>query len=393
MDIPAINHRMAELAFKKRTGQLTAEEAVELTGIIESSPRKKALFDELMDSRKIGEQLMIISEFDAKASWKKVNQMLNLPLPPKRVAWMKYVAAAAVVLVAFGLFFYFSRDRTATLTVVQNGNKGASGNITTGDGIAVITNTDGAAITIGQTQSGIVGYIDGEPVIKDDNVLICPNIASAGLAVRTLAGKTLTVKLSDGTMAWMSGNSELSFANGFIAGKRELALKGETYFEVAKKGKETFAVMVGGMTVTVLGTRFTVSAYGDQGPVTTSLFEGEVQLTVADQMLTLLPGEEATFADNKLSKQGLKKQSVNRMEGKKSGLFIFDGDIKEILDEVAKNYDYSVEYIGKMPDKTFSGTFSRQSSPEQLLRNLSKVMGISLTIKGKKIVVDYTKAG
>ena len=46
MTQPPINIRLAELAFKKVTGNLTDEESIELEHIIEISPDKRALFEE-----------------------------------------------------------------------------------------------------------------------------------------------------------------------------------------------------------------------------------------------------------------------------------------------------------------------------------------------------------
>ncbi len=115
--------------------------------------------------------------------------------------------------------------------------------------------------------------------------------------------------------------------------------------------------MARGMDVTVWGTSFTVSAYDEKGPVTTSLFSGKVTLTAGDRSMLLLPKEVAVFENNEFSKKKLTKRSVDRMEGMKAWQFIFDGDMKSILEEVAKNYDCTIEYIGKMPGSKFEGSF------------------------------------
>lgn len=389
MDIPAIYDRMAELAFKKVTGQLTADEERELNEIINSSPDKKELFDELIDPKKIAEDLRIMEEFDIGASWKKVQ---DYSPPRKKWGWPQFMWAAAAALVVICVSVYYYQEVKNKPAIVQNANKASTGTTAISDSVAVITAADGSVIAVGEGQSGIVGYINGEPVRKTEKGLICPDIPSSGLAIKTLPGRELPVQLSDGTIAWLSGNSELNFADGFAAGLRKLGLKGEAYFEVVKKEALPFAVMVRGMEVTVLGTRFTVSAYGEAGAVTTSLFYGKVRLTAGEQSMELLPYEEAVFENNSFKKIKLAKRSEEKVEGKKAGKFIFDDDIKTILEEVAKNYDYGFTYKGVMPQKTYAGKFSRNMPIDLLLMNLSEAFGFGLTLENNKIVADFTKA-
>ncbi|HEX6430093.1 MAG TPA: FecR family protein [Niastella sp.] len=390
MNIP-IYDRLAELAFKKAFGQLTEEEARELNDIIESSPRKKALFDELMDHEKTAEGVMIMDEFDVEASWEKISK----PVPPlrKKWGWIQYTLMAASVVLVIGLVaLYFFLEKNNKPAIVQNENNASTGSVTIGDSVAVITNSDGSAMAVGQSQSGIIGNINGEPAIKNDSVLICPNIASAGLAIKTLPGKELRIQLSDGTMAWLSGNSELSFIDGFTANKRALALKGEVYFEV-KKGNNPFKVQAGEMDIEVLGTHFNVRAYNAQDLVKTTLMEGKIKLKAGEQTMLLSKGEEAILVNHTLSMQPIGQRSVNKVEGKKTDQFIFDNEgIKTILGEVAENYNCSIEYNGKLPASTFSASFSRSSPIGQLLNNLSREMKIDLTLHGNTIIVDYTKA-
>lgn len=67
---------MAELVHKKVTGNLSEEEAVELNKIIDSSPEKRKLYDELIDPDMYAKDLVDMLEFDINASWKNVKQRL-----------------------------------------------------------------------------------------------------------------------------------------------------------------------------------------------------------------------------------------------------------------------------------------------------------------------------
>lgn len=390
MDIPAIYHRMAELAFKKVSGQITDPEEKELTDIIESSPDNKKLFDEMMDRGYVARQLLIMDECDVDASWEKVKKAS--PPSPGKWGWIQYMLVAASVLVVAGVVTYFMlRAKDVKAPIVHNTENSSADNTVIKDSVATITGADGSKVVLGKGQLGIVGNIDGAPVQMVNDVLIVPNITSAGTKINALPGKTLQVQLSDGTTTWLSGNSELLFPEGFNVGKRTLELKGEGYFEVTKQNGVLFAVRTRGMDATVLGTSFTISSY-DKRPVTTAVFTGKVQLRSPRGTIFVLPDEEAVFENNEFSKRRLLKISADKVEEKKRGFFIFEDKIKTILDEVASNYNCSIEYIGVVPDKEFSGSFSRNMPVDSLLINLSKSMLIDLTIHGNKIIADFTKS-
>lgn len=384
MDIPAIYDRLAKLAFKNRFGQLTTEEVVELEAIFQSSPGKKELFDELMNDKKTVEKLMLWDSFGEDASWAIVSAELDLPSSPKKLRWIRYVAAA-VILLAVGVGFYFYQNKREQSPIVKNDTGDSTKRIAISDSIAVITNADGSTMVVSQSQQGLVGSITGNRVNKKDSVLIFPNINAAGATVKTLPGKQLQVLLIDGTRAWLYGNSELSFPDGFTESKRSVALKGESYFDVTKKGSIPFAVMAGKMKATVLGTRFFISAY-DQRPVTTSLVAGKIELSVGNKSILLFPGEEATLAENRFSRSGKQKWSESKLEARKAGLFTLEGDIKTILEEVALNFNCKIVYTGVMPSRILKGQFPSNLTLDQLLKGISYITGVRLTLQENTII-------
>jgi transmembrane sensor len=390
MTKPPINNRMAVLAFKKVSGSLTDEELVELNSIIESSPDKRELFEELMDPDRNAEDLISMSESNLEASWEKVKA--RVPFAPKKRRWPRFLLAAASVILVIGfIVVYLLRNEFDKPATVQSTIRATTNSAAIKDSVAIIVGADGTEVLVGNDQSGIVAYIENKPVQMKGSILIIPEITSAGPILRSLPGKELQVWLSDGTRVWLTGNSELNLHEGFTAAKRTLALNGEGYFEVTKKDGVRFAVRALGVDATVLGTRFNISAY-DNGPVTTSLFEGKVNLSAGEKNIVLSENEEAVWANNEFSRRNLPKTSADKVDGKKSGFFIFEDKIKTILDEVARNYNCSIEYIGEIPDSEYSGSFHRNMPIDSLLKNLSTSMLIDLTLHGNKIVADFRKS-
>ncbi len=83
--------------------------------------------------------------------------------------------------------------------------------------------------------------------------------------------------LPDGTNVWLNKNSRLEYGSSFESGKRTVKLLGEAFFDVAKDALHPFAVETGAMTIKVLGTRFTVSAYENENQ-SAWLEEGKIEV-------------------------------------------------------------------------------------------------------------------
>lgn len=62
--------------------------------------------------------------------------------------------------------------------------------------------------------------------------------------------------LSDGTKVWLNADSKIKYPVSFGQDKREVSLRGEGYFEVAKDSTRPFIVSTDKMDVRVLGTTF-----------------------------------------------------------------------------------------------------------------------------------------
>lgn len=72
-------------------------------------------------------------------------------------------------------------------------------------------------------------------------------------------------KVSGPVIRWNDGlvkcGKPIGLPIGFLKDKREVVLIGEAYFDVAKKPAKPFVVKTSNLSVTVLGTKFDVSAY------------------------------------------------------------------------------------------------------------------------------------
>lgn len=96
--------------------------------------------------------------------------------------------------------------------------------------------------------------------------------------IKVPAGQRVEVTLSDGTHIWLNARSEFSYPASFNGNTREVRLKGEAFFDVAKDRNKKFIVNTGRCEVEVLGTQFNVEAY-NENEFSTALIQGSVKVT------------------------------------------------------------------------------------------------------------------
>lgn len=90
--------------------------------------------------------------------------------------------------------------------------------------------------------------------------------------------KPMTVVLDDGSKVTLSPRARIRYANKFVAAKREVYLEGEAFFDITKDADRPFFVYSNGLVTKVLGTSFTVRAYGNSNEVTVEVKTGRVSV-------------------------------------------------------------------------------------------------------------------
>ncbi|MBO9154265.1 FecR family protein [Chitinophaga sp. GCM10012297] len=103
------------------------------------------------------------------------------------------------------------------------------------------------------------------------------------------------IKLADGTSVWLNSDSELKYPRRFKGGSREVYLKGEAFFDVAKDAEKPFVVHTETMHVNVLGTSFNIRAYPEDSVCEATLITGEVMVELKnspEKKIRLRPAEK-----------------------------------------------------------------------------------------------------
>ncbi len=113
------------------------------------------------------------------------------------------------------------------------------------------------------------------------------------------------VKLPDGSVVYLNGNSRIEFPKRFAQKNRKVKLSGEAFFQVRKMTGKPFVVEVAGGRVIVHGTAFNVMAQGKDHRVEVLVRSGVVGLS-ADRTgapeVILHAGEFGVFRQGKVAK-------------------------------------------------------------------------------------------
>ena len=266
--------------------------------------------------------------------------------------------------------------------------------IVPGSNKAILTLANGQQIVLNNAQNGMIGQQGGTKVVKLDSGKLAYNSGggekSAGAVlyntITTPRGGQYQVTLPDESRVWLNAESSLRFPTAFTGTDREVQLSGEAYFEVkADKGKP-FLVKSGSAETRVLGTHFNIMAYGDEGPVRTTLLEGAVSMGQGQQSALLQPGEQGQFD---ASKGIIATRVVNTsaVVAWKDGYYFFDRTpVQSVMRQIARWYDVEIVYEGAVPKDEIVGKIPRTAYVSEVL-HIMELIGIRFKIDGRKIVV------
>ena len=196
--------------------------------------------------------------------------------------------------------------------------------------------------------------------------------------------------LSDGTKVWVNAESSIRYPETF-GDRREINLDGEAYFEVAKDSSRPFIVHVGDNSIEVLGTHFNISAY-TKDRVYTTLAEGKVKVSRADQFVVLQPNEQAIIEPDM---RGIEVKEVNAalyVSWIKGSYEFRDTRLGDIAAQLSRWYDVDIRFADeRLKDKRFAGVIYRDEELGFTLKIIERVAGVRFVRKENAIYIDHPK--
>ncbi|MFA4980253.1 MAG: FecR domain-containing protein [Sphingobacterium sp.] len=376
--------RISALILQKMQGTLTGEDRFFLESWLQESERNKQIYQRCLDEKLQRDAYTRLQDFETRRNFESLKAKISFHTSKKGPGLLKrllpYVAAASVLL-ALSVVWYWNKDSNRlveTQREVVNDRLPASHQ-------AVITLSDGRQYALNKGEKQVV--IDGGGIRYEDGHEVAPINAAVSARIETPRGGIYEVTLPDGTLVKLNAGTTLSYPTVFAKDKREVTLRGEAYFEVAKKKDQPFIVHTKNQQVQVLGTHFNINAYQTSVPTKTTLLEGKVMVTtlLGSQKVTLLPGDQSVNTGTELTKHPVNvQQEMAWVYGK----FNFDGkSLRQVMDELSQWYAIDVVYKGDVPDVSFFGGTFRTSKLSTILKILKdQDLSYHLTENGKLII-------
>ncbi len=165
-------------------------------------------------------------------------------------------------------------------------------------------------------------------------------------------GLKTTFTLPDNSEVVLNSGSEINYKKWNWDSNRNLNLKGEAYFKVAK-GKK-FEVKTDLGTVSVLGTQFDVKARKNRFDVT--CFEGRVKVNYNKQEVILTKGQTVSFENN--NKILFENVTETKPLWTSAEINFNKENLSNIIDEIERQYNITINlntvkneqlYTGKLP--------------------------------------------
>lgn len=311
--------------------------------LMKDSPEVQALYDEYSQIWSFSGSSNQNISLDVNKDWEDLNKRINaiesisIELKPAGYSVSKrfvLVAArvAAVLIIAFGLFFLFNN----------------------------ISN-DKTPVNISYTATEVI-----------DAPLV----------------------LADGSEVFLNTGAEINYPENFTSEVREINFSGNAFFNIAHNPYKPFIISAGELQIEVLGTSFNLCTCPEADESILCLESGKVRfssINIVDgsvkEQVILTAGEIGIF-DKKtglISKSEIQNRNYLAW---KTGVLVFDKTpLDEVISAVEQTYGLKVESGKSLADLKLTARFDNEI-PETIFESLQTIFGIQYSIDGKKVFLN-----
>ncbi|MDY0199721.1 MAG: FecR domain-containing protein [Tenuifilaceae bacterium] len=158
----------------------------------------------------------------------------------------------------------------------------------------------------------------------------------------TSALTTLVHTLPDGSSVFLEANSQISYTKRFAKKNRNITLKGQAFFDIAKNPEIPFNIETLNTSIKVLGTSFSVKST-NSNDFELVVQTGSVNITQKNnrtESITATPGDRVTLENNHLTKYKENATPLKTLLNKR--LQFKDESLANIIQAINKTYNTNI---------------------------------------------------
>lgn len=183
-------------------------------------------------------------------------------------------------------------------------------------------------------------------------------------------------QLPDGSVVWLSPNSQLKLKDRFNQQARNVDLDGEAFFEVSHQLNKPFIIRTGEVRTTVLGTSFNVEAYPAKKQIEVTLLRGKVAVYsgLQKKQEEMTPGQQVTV--NTLTGGFRKRDFPDAADylNRRSGIFKYQGQtLSEVARDLETRYGIQISVQPEISGRMFYGQLHLNTPVDEVLNTLCTV--------------------
>lgn len=197
------------------------------------------------------------------------------------------------------------------------------------------------------------------------------------------AGHRTQLVLPDSTRVWLNSGSEIKYAGVFQATSRDVYIQGECYFEVAENKDKPFIVHAANLNVKVYGTRFNVRENAKDKQSIVTLLEGKVEVLNPknESLVFLAPGQQLLMQPDGIQLEKIEK--TDAMIAWTNGVLVFDDQpFEDVIDYLENWYGVSINLDPTLSAKHHYTFKVKTESLREVLDLISVISPIDYKIEG-----------
>lgn len=197
--------------------------------------------------------------------------------------------------------------------------------------------------------------------------------------ISTQYAERATISLPDNSEVQLNADSKISYSQKNWEQERNIDLKGEAFFKVAKGKRFTVTTEMG--TITVLGTQFNIETRKDFFEV--GCYEGLVNVLYNKKEIKLPAGQVLLVINGQLKTSEITSQGEPSWLQQESSFKSIP--LRFVLDEFQRQFNIKVETENLDLDQLYSGSFSN-TDKNVALQSISGPSGMKYKIEGEKVL-------